>query len=540
MFRLLFAVGLVSASGHGAHQTDVPTHQTHEGLASTSCTLQSAEAVNDLLDSAVFIWAAAKRCGKPGDAVKCEVDISSAIESLNAMANVLVSAVRSCGHLVVDHSGHGECGITVSELTESAAGLAAASGELAESCEAFGHASEGAHESSHNSAHSIEARRLFEHAVADHAHADDADPVHHHAPADPAHGHDTNPVHDRAMATHAQTSSHTADAVSSETAAFHQPSVPQIATCVVDLKHSFGSLFSVVQKTMTISEHCTGGEEACIDRSLNVVEAFSALGEYLAGTVGHCSASSQKTKRSAGCASAVMSLVHNLNRVAETGRKMSKVCIAHSSAAPASRILGHGAVHESSIHHGPAGHQSSHAASPAHEAHHVEHGHAAHSAATTQYQSMLPAASAPVSTHPDVTHDFLTPHVDAGAGAQSGIVPQELYSEPHAASISYGDYNYQGSPNGASATHDIIPETLYDAKSGPIAKDKTMQYVFFALIGAVPISGILAFAAGRRSGRSIAHSDLPAALPTSDMSVRVDAQTSFGDIENGVVDVLVE
>jgi len=96
------------------------------------CAVDGAKAMDQFSDAAIFIWAATQRCGKATESqVKCEVDITSAMQSVNDMINVIVSAVGDCGAIKTDHQA---CGMAVSELTSAAAGLAAASGGIADAC----------------------------------------------------------------------------------------------------------------------------------------------------------------------------------------------------------------------------------------------------------------------------------------------------------------------------------------------------------------------------------------------------------------------
>jgi hypothetical protein len=105
------------------------------------CVVDGAEAVSDLIDSTMFIWASLERCGKKDSSeIKCEVAITSAIESVNNMINVILSAVDKCGSL--NTGPHKECGKSVGRLTASVAGLAAGAGGIAEKCpKAFAHQS---------------------------------------------------------------------------------------------------------------------------------------------------------------------------------------------------------------------------------------------------------------------------------------------------------------------------------------------------------------------------------------------------------------
>merc|ERR1719191_976065 len=106
------------------------------GADSTSkCALNGARAVDDMLDSAVYIMASVVRCdksnGAEADAIRCALDVSSAIESVNGMVNVILKAVNSCGKLKTENH---KCGLAVGVLTESYAGLAAAASGIVAKC----------------------------------------------------------------------------------------------------------------------------------------------------------------------------------------------------------------------------------------------------------------------------------------------------------------------------------------------------------------------------------------------------------------------
>jgi len=95
------------------------------------CLVDSGEAVSDATDAALFIWAAAKRCGKVGMVIKCEVDVTSAVKAVNGMINVILKAVDKCDGL---HTENKECGLEAGKLTKHISGLAAASGIIAQKC----------------------------------------------------------------------------------------------------------------------------------------------------------------------------------------------------------------------------------------------------------------------------------------------------------------------------------------------------------------------------------------------------------------------
>merc|ERR1712216_546272 len=96
------------------------------------CLVDSGEAVSDAMDAALFIWAAAKRCGKANLELKCAIDITAAVKSVNSMVNVLLHTLDKCDAL---HGAHKACGMQASKLTEYTAGLGQAAETVAQKCE---------------------------------------------------------------------------------------------------------------------------------------------------------------------------------------------------------------------------------------------------------------------------------------------------------------------------------------------------------------------------------------------------------------------
>jgi hypothetical protein len=94
------------------------------------CSINSARAVDEMLDSAMFIWASVERCGKPGHEVKCVIDVAEAAESINAMASVIVHAIDVWGGIKGD-----ACGYAAGRFTQAAAGLAAGAAGIYEKCQ---------------------------------------------------------------------------------------------------------------------------------------------------------------------------------------------------------------------------------------------------------------------------------------------------------------------------------------------------------------------------------------------------------------------
>jgi hypothetical protein len=98
------------------------------------CVLDSSGAVSNAIDSALYIWAATKRCAAPvvGDApIKCEQDIASSVKAVTATAGAIAGMMNACG--AVDEA-NAKCGLAVNGLVSATAGLAAAGGKLMQYC----------------------------------------------------------------------------------------------------------------------------------------------------------------------------------------------------------------------------------------------------------------------------------------------------------------------------------------------------------------------------------------------------------------------
>jgi hypothetical protein len=93
------------------------------------CTYNAAQAVDEIMDAAVFMWAAVERCGKSNSQIDCTVDVATTIQSLNGMANVIIKALDDCGGIKTD-----SCGAAAGQLTEAIAGLTAAGGGVVDQC----------------------------------------------------------------------------------------------------------------------------------------------------------------------------------------------------------------------------------------------------------------------------------------------------------------------------------------------------------------------------------------------------------------------
>lgn len=105
------------------------TTQTAAQLGSPQCSINAGRAVDEMMDSIVYIWASVQRCSTPGTVINCEIDVASSAQSVNAMVNVLIRALKDCDGLKTN-----ECGVAAGHLTEASAGLAAAGGGVIDKC----------------------------------------------------------------------------------------------------------------------------------------------------------------------------------------------------------------------------------------------------------------------------------------------------------------------------------------------------------------------------------------------------------------------
>lgn len=264
----LIQVLLLLGSGFVASVLGQEAYGVIQGVQTQSvaeCALHGGAAVDELLDSAVYIWAATGRCGQPSDGLKCEIDIASAIESMNAMANKILKAAAACGAF----QGQ-QCALTVGHLTKALAGAAAASGGIIDECPALANATK-------KDEHKEDKRRRLS-----------SDPT----PA-PAQNATVNTT------------------------------VVHAGKCILDMKDSFRSLFSVISRTMSLKQNCATAGPTCVHNSLQMVAAVSSFGEYLSESVGYCTVGAQVQ---AECAGESLSLIHALGSIATAGHTMSQVC----------------------------------------------------------------------------------------------------------------------------------------------------------------------------------------------------------------------
>jgi len=234
------------------------------------CLVDSGEAVSDIMDASLFMWAASKRCGKKAEEAKCAVDVSAAIKSVNSMANVILKAVDKCGNLEGENT---KCGLQIGVLTKAFAGLAASSSGVVAKCP-------GPLNAGNTPGYLVQQPGI-------------------------ASG-------NSALASAAQQNS--------------------FAQCLVDVKDATKSLFKATKRIIDVKENCDGeNPRKCAHNSLKIVAAFAAMGEYLAGALGRCSANTvanAKLRADGQCAQEAESLVRHTSNTARASMYLQKYCIA--------------------------------------------------------------------------------------------------------------------------------------------------------------------------------------------------------------------
>jgi len=247
------------------------------------CALDGARAVDDLLDGATYIWASVKRCNTTAgntqaDTILCTLDVSAAIESVNAMVNVILKAVQKCGHL---ESESAQCGLAVGVLTRSFAGLSAAGSGIAARCP-----------NKHLNNNTVSTPLVY-----------------------------GVPVYDQQTALAGARGVVNADKATPAT----------FAQCLVDIKDLTKSLFKAIKRIMTMQDSCEDGNRHCAHNTLKLVASLGAMGEYLSSAIGKCQMDVVKQAKlitNSECTSEVMHLVRHVSNVGRAGVDMKQNCVA--------------------------------------------------------------------------------------------------------------------------------------------------------------------------------------------------------------------
>merc|ERR1719487_2903561 len=177
-----------------------------------------------------------KSNGAEADAIRCSLDISSAIESVNGMVNVILKAVDACDKLKTENH---KCGLAVGVLTEGYAGLAAASSGIVAKCP-----------NKLNGFHSLE---TVGQAMAN---------------AGASAGHANNWGHGNAIATLPGQAAGNSNFVNLQGGA-------SLGQCIVNVKNTMKSLFKAIARIMTIKHNCKDpNSKDCAHNELKIMSGF--------------------------------------------------------------------------------------------------------------------------------------------------------------------------------------------------------------------------------------------------------------------------
>jgi len=245
------------------------------------CALDGARAVDDLIDSATYIMASITRCrdvgnvsDKESDSIRCALDISSTIESVNKAVNVILKAVASCGGLQGESP---KCGMAVGELTRSMAGLSAASAGIIANCP--------------NSLNNNTPLDTWGHSLAEGTRYSSL----------------TGINANNSFTNYGGFSNH-------------------FGQCLIDVKDTVKSLFKATARILTVTDNCADiHSPQCNKNVAKIVAAFSDMGSYLAGSVGKCS-NDTKTNVEAECAQYSLKLADALADVDRSASGMQMGC----------------------------------------------------------------------------------------------------------------------------------------------------------------------------------------------------------------------
>jgi hypothetical protein len=97
-----------------------------------TCAIDGAGALDSTVNAGVYLWAASVRCPKgaaASDDVKCEIDVTSAVQAVTQMSAIIAKAADTCSGDI--NTKHAQCGQAAASLISATSGLAAGAGDLA-------------------------------------------------------------------------------------------------------------------------------------------------------------------------------------------------------------------------------------------------------------------------------------------------------------------------------------------------------------------------------------------------------------------------
>jgi len=109
------------------------------------------------------------------------------------------------------------------------------------------------------------------------------------------------------------------------------------ALCLVDVKNTAKSLMKITKEFMAVRKNCAKEDKhACASNALRIIGGLAAIGEFVSGSIGHCTKADPTTglahKESALCAQAVSMVTHHTAKVAAASTDLSAKCVAPAPA----------------------------------------------------------------------------------------------------------------------------------------------------------------------------------------------------------------
>jgi hypothetical protein len=118
------------------------------------------------------------------------------------------------------------------------------------------------------------------------------------------------------------------------------------ALCLVDVKDTAKQLMKITKEFMQVSKNCAKEDKhACASNALRIIGGLAAIGEFVSGSIGHCTKANATSGNhiSALCAQAVSMVTHHTAKVAAASTDLSAKCVAPAPA-PSPKSLNGGTV----------------------------------------------------------------------------------------------------------------------------------------------------------------------------------------------------
>jgi hypothetical protein len=107
------------------------------------------------------------------------------------------------------------------------------------------------------------------------------------------------------------------------------------ALCLVDVKDTAKQLMKITKEFMQVSKNCAKEDKhACASNALRIIGGLAAIGEFVTGSIGHCTKvnATSGNHESALCAQAVSMVTHHTAKVAAASTDLSAKCVAPAPA----------------------------------------------------------------------------------------------------------------------------------------------------------------------------------------------------------------